>query len=292
MLYLDDIQHCNPEFLQKFISLADGQRKMDGIFEGESKTYDLRGKRFCIVMAGNPYTESGDKFQIPDMLANRSDVYNLGDVIGNTGSLFRLSLLENAIAENPYLQKIANKSFSDFYQLIDFVESNSDDRPNLEGNYTQDEVNDCIAVLRNCIAIRNVVLLVNQNYIASAAMQDNYRVEPSFKLQGSYRNMSKLVNQVVPLMNAQEIKDILLTHYENESQTLTSDAEANILKFKELANMLNKEDSQRWQHIKEVFLKNNKFGGINKDDQVAQILTQLSDFNDNLTGIKNALGKK
>lgn len=43
MLYVDDIQHCSAKFLQKFISLADGQRKMDGIFEGESKTYDLRG---------------------------------------------------------------------------------------------------------------------------------------------------------------------------------------------------------------------------------------------------------
>lgn len=292
MLYIDDIQHCNPEFLQKFISLADGQRKMDGIFEGESKTYDLRGKRFCIVMAGNPYTESGDKFQIPDMLANRSDVYNLGDVIGNTANLFRLSLLENAIAENQYLQKIANKSFTDFYQLIDFVESNSDDRPNLESNYTQDEVNDCIAVLRNCIAIRNVVLLVNQNYISSAAMQDSYRVEPPFKLQGSYRNMNKLVSQVIPLMNPQEINEILLTHYENESQTLTTDAESNLLKFKELANMLSPEDAERWNHIKEVFLKNNKFGGINKDDQVAQILTQLADFNDNLEGIKKALKGK
>ena len=28
MIYLDDIQHCNPEFLQKFISLCDGQRKI------------------------------------------------------------------------------------------------------------------------------------------------------------------------------------------------------------------------------------------------------------------------
>ena len=34
-------------------------------------------------MAGNPYTESGEKFQIPDMLANRADTYNLGDIIGN-----------------------------------------------------------------------------------------------------------------------------------------------------------------------------------------------------------------
>src|SRR5690606_34549040 len=34
MLYIDDIQHCSPEFLQQFISLADGQRKIDGIFNG------------------------------------------------------------------------------------------------------------------------------------------------------------------------------------------------------------------------------------------------------------------
>ena len=34
-------------------------------------------------MAGNPYTESGEKFQIPDMLASRADTYNLGDVIGD-----------------------------------------------------------------------------------------------------------------------------------------------------------------------------------------------------------------
>src|SRR5690606_26255190 len=45
MLYLDDIQHCNPEFLQKFISLADGQRKIEGVYKGKSKTYDFRGKK-------------------------------------------------------------------------------------------------------------------------------------------------------------------------------------------------------------------------------------------------------
>jgi hypothetical protein len=72
MLYVDDIQHCNPEFLQKFISLADGTRKMEGVYNGSPRTYDLKGKRFCVVMAGYPYTESGDKFKIPDMLANRS----------------------------------------------------------------------------------------------------------------------------------------------------------------------------------------------------------------------------
>jgi hypothetical protein len=57
MLYLDDIQHTHPEFLQKFISLSDGTRRIEGIWKGITKTYDMRGKRFCIIMAGNPYTE-------------------------------------------------------------------------------------------------------------------------------------------------------------------------------------------------------------------------------------------
>ena len=59
MLYLDDIQHTNPELLQKFISLCDAQRRIEGVWKGRTRTYDLRGKKFCVVMAGNPYTEIG-----------------------------------------------------------------------------------------------------------------------------------------------------------------------------------------------------------------------------------------
>ncbi|RYF94156.1 MAG: AAA family ATPase, partial [Chitinophagaceae bacterium] len=171
MLYLDDIQHCSAEFLQKFISLADGQRKMDGIFEGNSRTYDLRGKRFCVVMAGNPYTESGEQFKIPDMLANRADVYNLGDVIGSSDHLFNLSLIENAVAENSYLQKITNRSFDDLYKLVNFIETGAEMLPDLEGNYNGQEVQDALAVLRNLMSVRNLVVKVNQQYIASAAMK-------------------------------------------------------------------------------------------------------------------------
>lgn len=292
MLYLDDIQHCSSEFLQKFISLADGQRKMDGIFEGDSKTYDLRGKRFCVIMAGNPYTESGEKFQIPDMLANRADVYNLGDVIGGTEHLFRLSLLENAIVENQYIQKIAGKSFDDFYKLVNYIESGSESLPDLVGNYTQQDVDDFVAVVRNAIAIRDIVLKVNQNYISSAAMQDTYRMEPAFKLQGSYRDMNKMIGQVVPLMNPKEINELILSHYESESQTLTSNAEANLLKLKEIARLLSEDEHRRWMHIKEVFGKNNKLGGIDKSNQTGMVLAQLAEFNVNLEGIIDVLKKK
>lgn len=289
MLYIDDIQHCSPEFLQKFISLADGQRKMDGIFEGESKTYDLRGKRFCVVMAGNPYTESGEQFKIPDMLANRADVYNLGDVIGSSGQLFRLSLIENCVAENRYLQRISNRSFDDLYKLISYVETNSDLPPELEGNYNQQEIDDAIAVLRNIIRIRDVVVLVNQQYIASAAMKDAYRNEPAFKLQGSYRNMNKMVGKVVPLMNPEEVSTLILSHYEGESQTLTSDAEANLLRLKEIAGFLDEQQGRRWQQIKEIFVKNNKFGMLSESDASGQMLIQLSSFNDHLEAIAKAI---
>ena len=57
MLYLDDIQHTHPEFLQKFIARTDGTRRIGGVWKGESKTDDMRGKKYCVVMAGNPYTE-------------------------------------------------------------------------------------------------------------------------------------------------------------------------------------------------------------------------------------------
>lgn len=289
MLYLDDIQHLNSEFLQKFISLADGQRKIDGIFEGESKTYDLRGKRFCILMAGNPYTESGSKFQIPDMLANRADVYNLGDVIGDTEHLFNLSLIENAAIENVHLEKIASKSFKDFYALIDFVQNGAEQLPDLEGNYLKQEVDNFIAVLKHILKIRNVVVKVNQNYILSAAMQDAYRTEPPFKMQGSYRNMSKLVTQVVPMMNDKEIDELILAHYESESQTLTADTESNLLKLKEISNLINESESKRWDEIKEIFQKNNKHGGLGKDEKV---FGQLLEFNENLEGIIKAIKGK
>jgi len=289
MLYLDDIQHCNPEFLQKFISLADGQRKIEGIYKGRTKTYDFRDKKFCVIMAGNPYTESGEKFRIPDMLANRADIYNLGDVIGNTADLFKLSLIENALTSNTILRQLSSKSFNDVHSIIKHIEQNSQENLTLEANHTKQELQDYIAVLKKVIKIRDTVLMANENYIKSAAMEDVYRTEPSFKLQGSYRDMNKLVAKIVPIMNDKEIESLLLTHYESESQTLTSAAEANLLKYKEMTETLSTEDLERWENIKETFVKNNKLKGFGDQNEMAQVLNQLMQFSENLEGIKNVL---
>ncbi|GAK92219.1 hypothetical protein JCM19298_2707 [Nonlabens ulvanivorans] len=290
MLYLDDIQHCNPEFLQKFISLSDGTRKIEGVYNGKPKTYDLRSKKFCVIMAGNPYTESGDKFQIPDMLANRADIYNLGDIIGDTAHLFELSLVENALTSNPVLQQLSNKHFDDVYALIDRVQNGASDNE-LKGNHSNQEIADYVAVLEKVLKIRDTVLKVNQTYIASAGMEDAYRTEPSFKLQGSYRDMNKLVAKVVPIMDDKELQTLLLSHYESESQTLTSAAEANLLKYKELVKTISLEEQQRWEDIKGIFAKNNKLNGLGGQNQMSQVLSQMMDFTENLEGIKEVLRK-
>lgn len=288
MLYLDDIQHCNPEFLQKFISLADGQRKIEGIYNGESKTYDLRSKRFCLVMAGNPYTENGEKFKIPDMLANRSDTYNLGEISGSKTDLFDLSLIENALMSNEYLTRLTHPGMENLYELYECVVT---DNPadNLKGNFSSNEISDFRAVLKNTIKVRDMVLKVNKEYISSAAMSDDYRNEPSFKLQGSYRNMNKLIAQIQPILKKDEVIQIVLNHYQNESQTLTTGAEANMLKIKELFGILSEEETERWNEIKKTFVKNKTLKGLGENDRMSQIVALLAQFGDGLEGIKEAL---
>ncbi|MCA9134006.1 MAG: AAA family ATPase, partial [Planctomycetales bacterium] len=147
MLYLDDIQHCHAELLQKFIPLCDATRRIEGVWEGQPKTYDLRGRKVVVVMAGNPYTESGDRFQIPDMLANRADVYNLGEIIGDSREAFELSYIENCLTSNSYLQPLARTSSKDQRALIRAAASGSTENLDLEANLSPDQIADAIAVL-------------------------------------------------------------------------------------------------------------------------------------------------
>ena len=291
MIYLDDIQHCNPEFLQKFISLCDAQRKIEGVYKGRSKTYDFRGKKVCVVMAGNPYTETGEKFRIPDMLANRADIYNLGDIIGDTEDVFKLSYIENSLTSNTVLAKLAAKSQKDIYTLLQLAETGNSEGLEFEGNHSAAELNEYVLVLKKLLKIQDVILKVNLEYIRSAAQADEYRTEPAFKLQGSYRNMNKLAEKVMPIMNDQELQTLILSHYEAESQTLTSGAEANMLKFKQLIGNMTEAEAQRWEDIKATFVRNNRLKGFGGNNQVGQVLIQMENISYGLEGIKEVLSQ-
>ncbi|MCG7561247.1 DNA repair ATPase [Pseudoalteromonas sp. McH1-42] len=290
MLYLDDIQHTNPEFLQKFISLCDGSRRIDGVWNGKSKTYDLRGKKFAVVMAGNPYTESGESFKIPDMLANRADIYNLGDTLAGCEQEFAMSFVENALTSNAVLAPLANRNMADLYKLVRIAQGEDISLNELEYGYSQAQVNEISSVLQKLLVIRETVLKVNAQYIASAAQDDNYRTEPPFKLQGSYRNMNKMAEKVVAAMNQEELENLIQDHYRGEAQTLSKGSEENLLKLGELRDTLTAEESERWAQIKADYARLNRANDAGSPALLA--VEQLAEVSGALSQIASRMDKQ
>lgn len=295
MLYLDDIQHTHAEFLQKFISLGDGTRRIDGVWQGKTKTYDMRGKKFCVVMAGNPYTESGEAFKVPDMLANRADIYNLGDIMSGMEEIFALSYIENALTSNAVLAQLANRDLADVHRLIKMARSDNANAMQAQSSdltypYSTSEINEITAILRHMFAVQEVILDVNQAYIASASQDDKYRVEPIFKLQGSYRNMNKMTEKLSAVMNDSELNQLIDDHYLGESQLLTQGAESNLLKLGEMRGTLTQEESERWAQIKTDFLRNKAMGGEDGDTG-ARIVAQLVDLANGFNTISSQFDK-
>ena len=280
MLYLDDIQHTHPEFLQKFISLCDGTRRIEGVWRGKTRTYDMRGKRFCVVMAGNPYTESGEVFKVPDMLANRADIYNLGDVLSGMEHAFALSYIENSLSSNRVLAPLATRGMADFYRFADLAEGKTVADSDFEHDYSAAERDEIVALLKKMIRVRETVLRVNQAYIASSAQAEAYRTEPTFKLQGSYRNMNKLAEKLSPVMSDQELEALIDDHYQGEAQLLTYGAEENLLKLKQMRGTMNDEEAARWQAICEEYRRRQQAGG--DEETGVKVVRQLGLISEHL----------
>jgi MoxR-like ATPase len=290
MLYLDDIQHTNPEFLQKFISLSDGTRRIEGVWNGGPRTYDLRGKKFCVVMAGNPYTESGEVFKIPDMLANRADIYNLGDVLSGREEAFSLSYIENSLTSNSVLAPLAIRDMQDVYRFVRLAKGENIPTTDFSHTYSSAEINEIVAILNKLFSIQQTVMRVNQQYIESAAQADKYRTEPPFKLQGSYRNMNKLAEKVNAIMNKDELNAVVRDHYLGEAQTLTSGAEENLLKLAEITDSLSEDEEARWIKIKTDFARIQSMGGEDADS-VTKIANQIANVSSELSTIEQSLNQ-
>lgn len=289
LLYLDDIQHTSPELLQKFLSLCDGQRRIDGVWEGRTRTYDLRGKRFAVCMAGNPYTEQGRRFRIPDMLANRADVWNLGDVLSGRDDLFALSYVENALAANPVLAPLASRERADLDLLLRRAAGDDTARTDqLTHPYTPAELTDILAVLAKVVRVREVVLAVNRAYLASAATTDSARTAPPFRLQGSYRDMNGLTSRLVPVMNERELEALIDDHYRGEAQTLGADAEANLLALAELRGRLTPAQAERWAAVRAAYVRDRALGG-SADDPLVRAVGGLGLLADRLGAVEGAI---
>ncbi|MFF3288860.1 DNA repair ATPase [Streptomyces sp. NPDC003023] len=289
LLYLDDIQHTSPELLQKFISLCDAQRRVEGVWRDRTRTYDLRGKRFAVCMAGNPYTESGQRFRIPDMLANRADVWNLGDVLTGKEEAFALSFVENALTSHPLLAPLSGRDRADLDLLVRLA--SQDPTAQAEGlrhAYAPAELEQILAVLRHLLTARRTVLAVNAAYIASAGSSDESRTEPPFRLQGSYRNMNKIVERISPVMNDAELASVIEDHYAGEAQTLTTGAEAALLKLAELRGTLSAGQAARWEEIKARYVRAQALGGPD-GDPLARAVAALGLLADRVAAVESAI---
>ncbi|MEU6914075.1 DNA repair ATPase [Streptomyces olindensis] len=291
LLHLDDIQHTSPELLQKFIPLCDATRRIDGVRDGEPRTYDLRGKRFAVCMAGNPYTESGSRFRVPDMLANRADVWNLGDVLTGKDDVFALSFIENALTANQVLAPLAGRDRADLDLLIRLAQDDPTARPDrLAHPYAPAELERILAVLRHLLTVRETVLAVNAAYIASAAQSDTNRTEPPFRLQGSYRTMNKIAQRVRPVMNDVDLAALIEDHYRAEAQTLTTGAEANLLKLAELRGTLTAGQAARWAEVRAAHVRTRSPGGP-EDDQLARAVRALGLLADRIAAVESAINR-
>ncbi|MFE6358590.1 DNA repair ATPase [Streptomyces sp. NPDC057806] len=289
LLHLDDIQHTSPELLQKFIPLCDATRRIEGVRDGEPRTYDLRGKRFAVCMAGNPYTESGSRFRLPDMLANRADVWNLGDVLTGKDDAFALSFVENALTANPVLAPLAGRDRADLSLLIRLAQGDPTAHADrLNHPCSPAELERIVAVLRHLLTARETVLAVNAAYIASAAQSDTTRTEPPFRLQGSYRNMNKIAQRIQPVMNDAELAALIDDHYAAEAQTLTTGAEANLLKLAELRGTLTTEQAARWSAVKAAYVRTQTLGGP-ESDPLTRAVAALGLLADRVAAVESAI---
>ncbi|MFE4534831.1 DNA repair ATPase [Streptomyces scopuliridis] len=289
LLYLDDIQHTSPELLQQFIPLCDAQRRIEGVRNGETRTYDLRGKRFAVCMAGNPYTESGHRFRIPDMLANRADVWNLGDVLTGKEDVFALSFIENALTAHPVLAPLAARDRADLDLLVRLADADPTARADrLTHPYTPAELDRVLAVLRHLLTARATVLAVNAAYIASAAQSDTSRTEPPFLLQGSYRNMNKIAARIDAVMNDAEVAALIEDHYRGEAQTLTTGAESNLLKLAELRATLTPSRAARWTAVKTAYARTQSLGGP-ETDPMTRAVAALGLLTERVAAVETAI---
>ncbi|MFJ3816299.1 DNA repair ATPase [Streptomyces sp. NPDC090056] len=283
LLYVDDIQHTSPEFLQKFIPLCDATRTLNG--------HDLRGKRFAVCMAGNPYTESGQAFRVPDMLANRADVWNLGDVLTGKEDVFALSFVENALTSHPALAPLAGRDRADLELLVRLAAGDpTARRDRLAHPYAPAGPERILAVLGRLLTARETVLAVNEEYIASAARSDAARTAPPFRLQGSYRTMNRIAARISPAMNDAELAAVIDDHYTAEAQTLTTEAEANLLRLAELRGTLTPEQAARWAEVSAAYVRARALGGSG-DDPLARAVAALGLLADRIAAVESAIDR-
>jgi phage gp29-like protein len=99
--------------------------------------------------------------------------------------------------------------------------------------------------------------------------------------------MAKIAARIVPVMTPAEVDTAIRNHYRAEAQTLTTGAEANLLKLAELLGTPTAEEQRRWDEILLVYRRRQEVSG--SDDPVKQAVVQLARLGERLDALHGTL---
>ena len=284
MLYVDDIQHTHPEFLQKFISLCDGTRRGGRGVEGPDQ--DLRHAWAEVLRGdgGQPYTGVRRGLRIPDMLANRADIYNLGDTLSGMQEAFSLSYIENALTSNRFSRRWPPATWP--------TSIASSPRPRASRSPatswpTATAVPRSTRSAAPCNASCRCATWCSRSTSGTSPAPPRPTSTAASRrssCRAAYRNMNKMAEKISAVMNDAELLQLIADHYQGESQLLTTGAEENLLKLAELRGNQSPEQAERWAQIKRDFLRNKSMGGSDADVG-GRLVAQLNDCMESVRGL-------
>ncbi|WP_445277903.1 hypothetical protein, partial [Streptomyces sp. DSM 41033] len=93
---------------------------------------------------------------------------------------------------------------------------------------------------------------------------------------------------IVPVMNDAELSAVVDDHYAGEAQTLTTGAEANLLKLAALRGTLTAEQAGRWAAITSSYVRTQALGGPD-GDPMTRAVAALGLLADRIAAVETAI---
>jgi hypothetical protein len=102
--------------------------------------------------------------------------------------------------------------------------------------------------------------------------------------------MNKIAQRIQPVMNDTELAAVIDDHYTAEAQTLTTGAEANLLKLAELRGTLTTEQALRWTEVKAAYLRAQALGGT-EEAPLTRAVAALGLLADRISAVETAIDR-
>ncbi len=99
-----------------------------------------------------------------------------------------------------------------------------------------------------------------------------------------------MAQRLRPVMNDAEREAVVTDHYTAEAQTLTTGAEANLLKLAELRGTLDAEQAARWAELKTAHVRARAQGGPGADP-LTRAVAALGQLADRVAAVEAAIDR-